>query len=175
MTTHADAAVRPYQATDFEALSDLWTIINRELAPPEMRTTFERYTQSIIANELTRLEELFAPARGNCFWVVETGDAIVGCVGIERRDAQTAELRRMYLTPRLRGCGLAQRILTVAEESARTFGYQRMILSTAEIQKAALRFYQKAGYRHVHVETSDAMSVKTVGAGLARHHFEKRL
>jgi putative acetyltransferase len=48
-------------------------------------------------------------------------------------------------------------------------------LSTAEIQKAAMKFYSKSGYRLVDTETAETMSTKTVGGGLKRFHFAKEL
>ena len=50
-----------------------------------------------------------------------------------------------------------------------------MILSTAEVRKAAIAFYHKSGYRLVNAEVSDLMSTKTAGGGITRLHFEKPL
>ena len=51
----------------------------------------------------------------------------------------------------------------------------KMILSTGEMQKAAIAFYGKTGYELVNTEVADTMSSKTVGAGITRFHFEKLL
>ena len=66
-------------------------------------------------------------------------------------------------------------MLAAAEARAKELGFARMILSTAEIQHAALGFYRKSGYRLVRTEVAEAMSTKTVGGGLTRYHFEKDL
>ena len=66
-------------------------------------------------------------------------------------------------------------MLQCAEARAREFGFSKMILSTAEVQKAAIAFYGKNGYQLVSTEVADTMSIKTVGAGLTRFHFEKVL
>jgi putative acetyltransferase len=50
-----------------------------------------------------------------------------------------------------------------------------MVLSTAEVQNAAIAFYRKSGYRLVRAEVADTMSNRTVGGGLTRFHFEKQL
>jgi ribosomal protein S18 acetylase RimI-like enzyme len=66
-------------------------------------------------------------------------------------------------------------MLLTAEARARELGFSRMVLSTAEVQKAALAFYRKSNYRLVRTEVADALSTKTVGGGLTRFHFEKSL
>jgi GNAT superfamily N-acetyltransferase len=63
--------------------------------------------------------------------------------GIESRDNDSTELRRMYLDRRYRGQGIAQRMLQCAEMRARELGISKRILSTAEVQKAAISFYRK--------------------------------
>ena len=66
-------------------------------------------------------------------------------------------------------------MLRTAESEARDFGFSRMIVSTADIQRAAFRFYTKSGFRHLRSEIAEAMTVKQAGGGLLRHHFEKAL
>jgi hypothetical protein len=63
----------------------------------------------------------------------------------------------------------------VLELRAREFGFSKMILSTAEVQKAAIAFYAKSGFQLVRTEVAATMSTKTVGGGLTRFHFEKLL
>jgi hypothetical protein len=48
-----------------------------------------------------------------------------------------------------------------------------LILSTAEVQKAAIAFYRKNGFHLIKAEVADAMSTTTAGGGLKRYHFEK--
>jgi GNAT superfamily N-acetyltransferase len=165
-------------AADFDAVASLWTRVNRELAPAGMETLIEHYIATTITAELPRLLDIFSLARRNAFWVVEPSDRdrrIVGTFGIECHDGDTTELRRMYLDKEWRGEGLAQRMLHTAETAAREFGFSRMIVSTADVQRAALRFYAKAGFKRVRSEIAEVMTVKQAGGGLLRHHFEKAL
>jgi putative acetyltransferase len=118
------------------------------------------------------LHEIFAEARRNAFWVVVIGEAVVGSFGIESRAPDTTELRRMYLDAHQRRRGIAQGMLDHAEAPARELGFTKLMLSTAEIQKAAIKFYAKSG---VGTETAELMSTKTVGGGLKRFHFAKDL
>jgi putative acetyltransferase len=167
--------IRAYAAADHAQVINLFTRINRELAPAAMREQFEVYIASSICGELSRLADIFSAARRNAFWVVEAGGRIIGMLGIEQRDHASTELRRMYLDPGYRGRGIAQRMLACAEARARELGFAKLVLSTAEVQQAALAFYRKSGYLLVREEVADTMSTRTVGGGLTRYHFEKLL
>jgi putative acetyltransferase len=171
----ATIIVRAYEGADHAQVVDLFTRINRELAPAAMREQFEAYIASSIRGELSRLPDIFSATNRNAFWVVETEGRIIGMFGIERRDDGSTELRRMYLDRGYRGQGIAQRMLQFAEMRARELGFSTLILSTSEVQQAAIAFYRKAGYVLARAETADAMSTKTVGGGLTRFHFEKAL
>ena len=136
---------RAYQAADYDPVAALWTRVNRELAPPDMRELFEHYITTAINGELRQLQGVFAEAKRNAFWVVEADKEIVGTFGIESRSEDSTELRRMYLDRGYRSRGIAQRMLQRAEARARELSFSKMILSTAGVQKAAIVFYGKNG------------------------------
>jgi len=166
---------RAYQTSDYEPVAALWRRINRELAPAGMEEIFERYIAATIDGELKQLSQVFAEAKRNAFWVVEATNGIVGSFGIEIRTESDTELRRMYLDRGYRGAGIAQRMIECAQARARALGFTKMILSTAEIQKAAERFYRKSGFQQIRVEVAETMTTKQAGGGLTRFHFEKSL
>src|SRR6267154_3589799 len=164
-----------YRATDYGPVASLWTRINRQLAPPGMEELFERYIAMTIDGELKQLAEVFSEAKRNAFWVVESANGIVGSFGIESRGVNDTELRRMYLDESYRGSGIAQRMLDYAQAQARALGFTKMILSTAQIQRAAERFYRKSGFLEIETQVAETMTTKQVGGGLTRFHFEKML
>jgi GNAT superfamily N-acetyltransferase len=166
---------RSYEATDYGPVASLWTRINRELAPVGMEQLFEQYIAMTIDGELKQLLEVFSEAKRNAFWVVESANEIVGSFGIERRSVDATELRRMYLDQGYRGLGIAQRMLDRAEAEARSRGFTKMIVSTAQIQKAADKFYRKSGFQQIRMEVAETMTAKQAGGGLTRFHFEKLL
>ena len=166
---------RPYRTSDFDQVAALWSRINRELAPAGMEELFERYIATTISGELAHLSEVFSEAKKNAFWVVESSAEVVGSFGIESRTETATELRRMYLDRAYRGSGNAKRMLDCAEDRARTLGFSKMLASTAEIQRAADRFYRRNGFRQVRVEVADATTTKQAGGGLTRFYFEKKL
>jgi len=166
---------RAYRLADFAAVAALWTRINRELAPVGMEQLMEQYITASIDGELKQLADVFSETRRNAFWVVESAENIVGCFGIESRDVTDTELRRMYLDRRYRGSDIAQRMLDCAEAQARALGFTKMILSSAQIQQAAVKFYRKRGFRQTGTEVAEVMTTKQAGGGLTRFHFEKAL
>jgi ribosomal protein S18 acetylase RimI-like enzyme len=62
---------------------------------------------------------------------------------------RAAEVKRMYVAPSARRQGLAQRMLTHLEATARQAGADVMILETGTAQPEAMAFYEAAGYQRV--------------------------
>ncbi len=59
---------------------------------------------------------------------------------------RTAEIKRMYVVPALRGRGLARRMLAHLEQSAAEAGHDAMILETGTAQPEAIALYESSGY-----------------------------
>lgn len=75
--------------------------------------------------------------------------AAVACGGFKRFDERTAELKRMYVVPRLRGRGYGRTLLVQLEAAAREHGYGAARLETGKLQPAALQLYASAGYTQI--------------------------
>ncbi|MFL6163368.1 MAG: GNAT family N-acetyltransferase [Jatrophihabitantaceae bacterium] len=63
--------------------------------------------------------------------------------------APAAELKRMYVTERMRGAGFARVMLAYFERSAAEHGMRWLLLETGLKQPEALALYQSAGYQQV--------------------------
>jgi GNAT superfamily N-acetyltransferase len=125
--------------------------------------------------------------RGGSFWVAVPHPAlsrqrelvewsgIFGTFGLERQDAATAELRRMYVDSRARRRGIGREMLAHAEDVARQDDCVRMVLSTSELQQAAISLYRNSGYQIVREVIAVEQSNKTLGGGIRRFYFEKNL
>lgn len=90
----------------------------------------------------------FAPPDG-IFLIVRQGDRPVGCAGLRRLDGSTAEIKRMWIDPTVRGRGLARRLLDALEDTARATGRTRVVLDTNSALREAIALYERAGYRRV--------------------------
>lgn len=73
----------------------------------------------------------------------------VGCGAIKPFDAESMEVKRMYIYPEFRGCGIAQKIVEALERWTQELGYKYTILETGKRQVEAVNFYKKAGYRRI--------------------------
>lgn len=80
------------------------------------------------------------------FFVARLDDEPVGCGGVAFENGW-AEVKRMYVRPSARGCGVAKAILTRLEQEARQRGVERIVLETGDVLHAAIRLYQRAGFR----------------------------
>lgn len=83
------------------------------------------------------------------FCVVEDEGSPVGCGAVRLIDADTAELKRMYIVPARRGAGIARRLLAALEAEARALGVRRLVLEMGVRQDSALALYRKNGFRTV--------------------------
>ena len=104
--------------------------------------------------DLLDLEQAYFQV-GGYFGVVENATSkIVGCFGLYPIDAQTAEVRKMYLLPEARGQGLGKACLTRLLAYAHQQGFQRLQLETNAVLKEAISLYLKFGFvpltGHVH-------------------------
>jgi GNAT superfamily N-acetyltransferase len=88
------------------------------------------------------------PPRG-LYLVGWDGDVPVAGGGMRRLDAETAEIRRMYVVHDRRGEGVGRQLLAALEDHAHRLGYQRLRLSTGPRQPEAVRLYQTSGYEPI--------------------------
>ncbi|OXJ29263.1 GNAT family N-acetyltransferase [Burkholderia sp. HI2714] len=102
------------------------------LYPPESRHALD------IAS-LNQSNVLFAVARDS------EGQAI-GCGAIVL-NAEFGELKRMYVSPRGRGQGVARKLVTMLESRAVGSGCKVIRLETGPYQPEALALYASAGYQ----------------------------
>jgi putative acetyltransferase len=77
-----------------------------------------------------------------------TGEAIA-CGALRRLDSTTAEIKRMYVVPELRGTGVATEVLRALEKAATDRGWHTLRLETGTEQPDAQRFYHREGYREI--------------------------
>jgi len=108
----------------------------------------ERYPAWVPASSQSVLPSDLAPPNG--VWLVAyLGRRAVGSGGLQRLDADTAEIRRLFLDESARGRGVGRRLLAELESHARRLGYECVRLTTGDGQAEAVRLFQTAGYREI--------------------------
>lgn len=71
----------------------------------------------------------------------------VGCGALRTLDADTAEIKRMWIDPAARRLGIGRSLLAALESSAAELGCRTMRLDTAAYLNEAHALYRSAGYR----------------------------
>lgn len=95
----------------------------------------------------------YVPPAG-AFWVVrdEVG-RVVGSVGVERVDAATAEIHRLYLDAHLRGRGIGRALMEEALAWCRAQGITRLVLWSDTRFEHSHRLYERMGFERMGVRT----------------------
>ena len=88
----------------------------------------------------------------SAYFVVEVDGRVVGGGGVaqlEGGDADTCELRKMYFLPEARGLGAGTALMDTSLAKAREFGFRRCYLETLTGMDAAMRLYERTGFRRI--------------------------
>jgi len=96
--------------------------------------------------DLFRFDEHYAPPHG-AFWVVRDAGQLVGSIGVERVDATTAEIHRLYLDAHLRGRGLGRALVEEVLVWCRANAFTRLVLWSDTRFEHSHRLYDRMGFR----------------------------
>jgi GNAT superfamily N-acetyltransferase len=90
----------------------------------------------------------FARSRlpGQCIWIVEDGERIVGSLAIVRFSEIEAQLRWLLLVPEVRGQGIGRKLVEEALDFCRDVGYSSVFLWTVNTLPVAAKLYQSVGF-----------------------------
>lgn len=131
----------------------MWTVEARPWADPAGAELRARQRAELDARYgSTDHEPGAAPSAADIdlFLVAHGADGrAVACGALRRLDAHSAEIKRMYVVPELRGSGVATAVLDGLETAARDRGWTTLRLETGTLQPDAQRFYRRAGYHEI--------------------------
>lgn len=157
-------APEPYDSPDARALwrayytevSDRWYLLHegRRTDPDEL----EREIAAADGSDL-------APPRGRLL-IARHGGEPAGTAGVRLLDPATAELKRVFLLPGMRGRGGATLLVAAAEDAARALGATELILDTRTDLVEARSLYTRLGYKETPRHNDDPY---------AEHWFRKQL
>ncbi len=83
------------------------------------------------------------------YLLARDGSRAIGCCAVEPVEPGVYELKRMFVAPDARGTGVSTALVAESERLARSGGGVRLRLETGVRQPAAMRLYERAGYRRV--------------------------
>ena len=134
---------------------------------PDVRMLFREYAGLVAEalcfqnfdQELAALPGEYAPP-GGVLLIARDADAAAGCVALRRCDAESGEMKRLYVRERYRGRGLGRRLAVEVIEEARKRNYERMVLDTLPELASAIALYRDLGF----VETGPYLESPTPDA-----------
>lgn len=110
------------------------------------------------------------PDKRRYFIAATDNGTVIGGVGVAEFPGfqRCAEIQKLYLSDREKGKGLGKKLMQIAEEFARSAGYDVLYLETHTNLKAAIGLYEKLGFRQI--EKPDAVLHSTMN-----RFYRKRL
>jgi len=78
--------------------------------------------------------------------IAYVNDIAVGCGAIKQFDAESVEVKRMFVSEEFRGRGISRKILNELENWAKELGYASAVLETSNVQIEAVGLYTKSDY-----------------------------
>lgn len=98
--------------------------------------------------ELDGLPGAYAPP-GGALLLARDGEQPVGVVAYRRLDADTCEMKRLYVREQARGAGVSRALVAALMDHAAAAGYTEMRLDTLPMMGSAQRLYESLGFRDI--------------------------
>lgn len=95
---------------------------------------------------LADLMQIHARPKGMILLARDHTGAPLGCGMTHAIDAETSEIKRVFMTPAGRGKGIAERLCAMLVAQAREDGFKRVVLDTSKGLHAAQRLYTRMGF-----------------------------
>lgn len=140
--------VTPAGPDDIAALKQLCWAYREDLirqGPQDQEIVETFYPVDKYRETLDRVEIDHAPPVG-AMRLAMLGDVPVGCGMVQTIDAQSAEIKRVYVSDAARGTGLGRGLMTHLIADCRDLGFQRVLLDTGRALHAAQALYDDLGF-----------------------------
>ncbi|MBT8411983.1 MAG: GNAT family N-acetyltransferase [Octadecabacter sp.] len=117
--------------------------------------------------------EVYLPPNGGLVVARDADGVIVGCGMLKRLDAETGELKRVFVAPSARGTGTGRALIAAREAAARDMGLKRLIADTLTPNVEMRSLYPKLGFVEVGgpIETTTYKDQPTLRPYM--HYFTK--
>ncbi|MFG2050937.1 GNAT family N-acetyltransferase [Micromonospora sp. NPDC048935] len=126
-------------------------IESRPATDPEIAALIIAQQRELLAADGGLDGQVFVPHDDVRYLAVVVNGRAVACGGLQTIDAETGEIKRMYVRPAYRGRGIARQLLAALEECAFRQGHSVVCLETGTYLPAAIALYTSCGYHQVPV------------------------
>src|SRR3989449_10478128 len=113
-----------------------------------------------LEREVATLPGEYAPPAGRLFLALDAMSS-AGCVALRPLDADTAEMKRLYVRPAYRGQGLGRTLAEAAIAAARETGRSRVVLDTLPSMGEAIALDRSLDFK----EVAPYLAAPTPGCG----------
>ena len=100
------------------------------------------------AEEQPDLRDTSSFYKGGGFWTAIHENRVVGCIGLQRLNADYGVLRKLFVAKAFRGGAfkLADKLFLKLRTRATEVGLKKILLDTPSVARASHRFYEKNGF-----------------------------
>jgi ribosomal protein S18 acetylase RimI-like enzyme len=131
--------INPAQIADLDAVIELFKAYAASL---NINLSYQDFEM-----ELATLPGKYAPPEGALLLAKNLNDEPIGCVALRPLTVEACcEMKRLYVSPKARGLGLGQALITAILDEASKLGYTEMRLDTLPAMTQAISLYEKAGF-----------------------------
>ena len=136
-------SIRPVRTADeIAAVAALFRAYEEAL---EIDLEYQDFT-----SEVASLPGKYAPPSGALLLARDEMGRPVGCIGLRPMEqAGRCEMKRLFVSPEGRGCGLGERLVDALVREARRIGYKEMCLDTLPSMSAAQVLYRAKGFEPI--------------------------
>ncbi|MGI8838511.1 MAG: GNAT family N-acetyltransferase [Pyrinomonadaceae bacterium] len=137
-------AMKVIQATTAEEIQQARQLFEEYAAGLGISLCFQNFDK-----ELADLPGGYAPPSGRLFLAIE-GDEVMGCVALRKFGEGVAEMKRLYVRPAFRGCGLGRTLTEKLIVEALLIGYTSLRLDTLPGKMdQAIAMYRSLGFHEI--------------------------
>lgn len=128
-------------------------ILVRELTDSDVLSLFSEHDDHMLdflkedSKYYTRYSE---SERIETVWVAYENGFPMGCVAYRKREAETGEVKRLFIREEYRGRGISKELLRTVEAHAREQGCASLLLDTRITLEPAVSLYRSFGYQIVY-------------------------
>src|SRR5258708_2327275 len=99
--------------------------------------------------EMEAMPGKYAPPSGELLLARDSNGIPVGCVGRPTEPPGCCEMKRLYVSPEVRGFGLGERLVDAVVKEAERIGFREMRLDTLPSMVGAIALYRKLGFQPI--------------------------